>query len=101
MIRGREGLGLGDVWLVGMIGAFTGWIGVIFTLFAGSLLGSICGIAYALTGRARRLPVLDSPASSERDSILLTPIPFGPFLAIAAAIFALFQPRLPDWYLFG
>jgi leader peptidase (prepilin peptidase)/N-methyltransferase len=105
-IRGRDGVGLGDVWLVGMVGAFLGWPGVLFTLFAGSLLGSICGLVYAISGRAKTPhdTSADNPVdatSTVPDSILLTAIPFGPFLALAAAIFALFQPQLSDWYLLG
>jgi len=105
-IRGRDGIGLGDVWLVGMVGAFIGWPGVLFTLLAGSLLGSICGLVYAIAGRVKTPPGMpegdnDSQDSSLSDSILLTAIPFGPFLALAAAIFALFQPQLSDWYLLG
>src|SRR5215469_7838392 len=49
-LRGREGVGMGDVWLLGMIGAFLGWPGALFTLFVGSLLGTIGAIALALGG---------------------------------------------------
>ena len=109
-IRGRDGIGLGDVWLIGMVGAFLGWPGVLFTLFAGSLLGSIGGLVYAIAGRVKTPRIMPSDEQSDEngledsatpDSILLTAIPFGPFLALAAAIFALFQPQLSDWYLLG
>lgn len=110
LIRGEEGIALGDVFLLAMIGSFLGWQGALFTLFAGSLLGSIGGLAIAATGwmlpdehipeaiavvsGARRV---GSTAIADRP-LLRSPIPFGPFLALAAAIFALFQPQLTHWY---
>lgn len=72
-IRKAEGLGLGDVKLLGMIGAFLGYKGVIITVFLGSLTGAGIGSALA---------VLEKKG-------LKTAIPFGPFLAIGA-LFALF-----------
>ncbi|HUO06212.1 MAG TPA: prepilin peptidase [Candidatus Binataceae bacterium] len=100
LVRGQEGVGLGDVWLLGMVGAFLGWRGVFFTLFAGSLLGSVGGIAYALGQKETPVPPAD-PASEpvEADvSIMQTTVPFGPFLSLAAAIFALFQSQLMHLY---
>ncbi len=54
-IRGAEGLGLGDIYLLGMVGAFLGWPGALFTLFAGSIFGSIGGLAIS----ACRTVILD------------------------------------------
>jgi leader peptidase (prepilin peptidase)/N-methyltransferase len=112
LVRGSEGVGLGDVWLLGMTGAFLGWVGVLFTLFVGSLLGSIGGIAFALAGGAPPPPEDQVPeaiaevtgagrggdASNAEVSLLQTAVPFGPFLALAAGIFTLFQPQLAHWY---
>jgi leader peptidase (prepilin peptidase)/N-methyltransferase len=111
-IRGKEGVGLGDFYLVAIAGAFLGWPGAFFTLFFGSVFGSIGGLAIALNGwtlpegpipeaigavtGARRA---GSPA--DETSLFQRPIPFGPFLALAAAVFALFQPPLTRWYLSG
>jgi leader peptidase (prepilin peptidase)/N-methyltransferase len=112
LIRGTEGVGLGDVWLMGMVGAFLGWVGVLFTLFVGSIFGSIGGIAFGIAGGAPGPPEEHVPeaiaevtgagsaAAGEADpSLLQTAVPFGPFLALAAGIFALFQPELVHWYL--
>jgi leader peptidase (prepilin peptidase)/N-methyltransferase len=45
--RGIEGLGLGDVKMLAMIGAFTGPAGALLTLFAGSVAGSLVGLVAA------------------------------------------------------
>jgi leader peptidase (prepilin peptidase)/N-methyltransferase len=106
-IRGVEGVGTGDIYLLGMAGAFIGWPGALFTLFTGSLFGSIGGVALALAGspastepvpEAIAAVVGNSPDSPEAP-LLRTAVPFGPFLAFAAGIYALFQPQLLDWYL--
>jgi leader peptidase (prepilin peptidase) / N-methyltransferase len=111
-LRGLEGVGMGDVWLLAMAGAFLGWVGALFTLFVGSLLGAIGGIAFALSGGAPSPPEEEvppaiaaitgagrgDPASEIERPILQTAVPFGPFLALAGAIFALFQPQLASWY---
>jgi len=70
----REGLGLGDVKLMAMIGAFCGWQGALVTILLGSLAGSLVGIALLSSGRGTRR----------------TALPFGSFLAPAAwaALFA-------------
>jgi leader peptidase (prepilin peptidase)/N-methyltransferase len=101
LVRGREGVGMGDVWLLAMTGAFLGWAGVLFTLFFGSILGTVGGLAVALSGATLPAPVADpnSEPQEQDSSILRTEVPFGPFLALAAGTFALFQPALIHWYL--
>lgn len=81
--RGVEAMGLGDVKMLAMIGAFLGWRQVWMVLFVASLLGAIVGIA--LTASRRR-----SMASR---------LPFGTFLAIAAYLASLGGEPLLDWYL--
>lgn len=102
-LRNREGVGMGDVWLLGMVGAFLGWPGAVFTLFIGSILGSIGGIAFALSGGSSEPPVAEHAAGAgeTETSVLRTEVPFGPFLALAAGIFTLFQPQLAHWYFGG
>ncbi len=75
LITGKEGIGNGDFELLAFIGSFTGLIGCWISLVLGSVLGSLFGLIQLLSGKAGRF----------------TKIPFGPFLAIAAIIFGLFQ----------
>ncbi len=67
-LRGREGMGGGDVKLLAMIGAFLGIKATMVALFAGSITGAVVGGGYLLLSRSSRH----------------TPIPFGPFLALGA-----------------
>ncbi|MEY4064006.1 MAG: hypothetical protein RIR26_214 [Pseudomonadota bacterium] len=78
LLRGREGLGLGDVKYMGLIGALVGWQGVLIVMGLASMLGSVVGIAFGL----------------RRQAGLQTVLPFGPFLAFAALIVAIWQPQL-------
>lgn len=78
----REAMGFGDVKFMGAIGAFIGWKGVLFTLFASSVVGSLVGVAVLLASRGRE---------SAR-------IPYGPFLALGAAIWLFGGQLLTDWY---
>lgn len=78
-LLGRESLGFGDVKLTAMIGAFTGWQGVLVTLLIGSVLGSLAGTIAILRGRREE----SAPTLGHRS------LPFGPFLVIGALIAAL------------
>lgn len=78
----REAMGFGDVKFLACIGAFVGWQGVLFTLFAGSVAGSVAGIAGMFLQRDR---------SGAR-------IPFGPFLALGALVWVFGGNALVDWY---
>ena len=62
-IRGREGLGFGDVKMVGMIGAFQGLGPALLTVVAGSVLGSVCGLIYIAFSRK------DAPPMSYRSVV--------------------------------
>jgi leader peptidase (prepilin peptidase)/N-methyltransferase len=106
-LRGVEGVGMGDVKLIAMIGAFLGWQGALFALFVGSLAGSIVGLTKGLraapSAHSRKPsgdPVPDERGGeADRAPILRTAITFGPFLSIAAVVYALLQPELGRWYL--
>lgn len=73
-LRHREGLGLGDVKLIAMVGSFLGFTGALYTLLLGSIAGSVIGYGYIrLAGK--------DPATYE--------LPFGTFLGAAALALAL------------
>jgi leader peptidase (prepilin peptidase)/N-methyltransferase len=46
--RGREGMGMGDVKMMAMVGAFLGLRGTFLTILVGSLLGSVIGVSVVL-----------------------------------------------------
>jgi len=80
---GREGMGGGDIKLLGMIGAFLGWRSVPFTMLLSSLTGSLVGVTLMLwTGSDTKYA-----------------IPFGPFLALGAVAFIFCGDPLIAWYL--
>jgi leader peptidase (prepilin peptidase) / N-methyltransferase len=81
-LRGREGMGMGDVKMMLMVGAFFGIKRTLLTIFAGSLLGSILGIAFILSRR--------------KDSTY--ELPFGTFLGMAALLVAFFGTPVVNWY---
>jgi leader peptidase (prepilin peptidase) / N-methyltransferase len=79
---GKQGMGGGDVKLLAMIGVFTGWQGVLFTIFMGSLAGTLVGIPWALVNRKN----------------LQAAIPFGPFLALGGLVYVLWGELIVGWY---
>jgi leader peptidase (prepilin peptidase)/N-methyltransferase len=82
-ITGVEGMGGGDIKLLGMMGAFLGWPSVPVTLFIASVLGSIIGLlCMAMTGAGRRLA-----------------LPFAPFLCSGAVIHLFFSRQIIQFYL--
>jgi leader peptidase (prepilin peptidase) / N-methyltransferase len=78
-VRHREGLGLGDVKLIAMVGAFLGLQNALFTLILGSISGSVIGYSYIkLTGK--------DPTTYE--------LPFGTFLGAAALVAAFLSEKV-------
>jgi len=83
LITRKEGMGGGDIKLLGMIGTFIGWKGVIFTIFVASLAGTFVGIIVMLL----------------KGKNLKFAIPFGPFLSIGAMSYVFFGEKVLFWYL--
>jgi len=81
-VRREEGLGMGDVKMLAMIGAFLGWKAVLVTLILSSFAGALVGIGIiALSRGSMRLA-----------------LPFGTFLAVGAIAAMIVGEPLVAWY---
>ncbi len=78
----REAMGRGDLKFLAAIGAFLGWRAVLFSLFGGSLLGSVVGLMTLIIGKR----------------MWSAKLPFGPYLAFGALIWLFFGEPLMAWY---
>jgi len=81
--RGVEGMGMGDVKMLAMIGAFLGWPLMVLTLVLASFSGAVFGVAMIASGRGGAQAAL----------------PFGTFLAVGALVAAVTGQPIVDWYL--
>lgn len=75
----QEAMGGGDIKMMGMVGAFVGWTGVVLSIFLGALIGTLIYLPLSLMGRKQL-------------------VPFGIFLALGAAVAWLWGPALIGWY---
>jgi leader peptidase (prepilin peptidase)/N-methyltransferase len=78
----REAMGRGDLKFLAAIGAFLGWRAVLFSIFAGSVVGSLVGLITLIFGRR----------------VWSAKLPFGPYLAFGAITWMFFGGRLLSWY---
>jgi len=81
--RGVDAMGLGDVKMLAMIGAFLGWQQVWLVLLLSSVSGAVVGLGLWVAGRGT----------------MHSKLPFGVFLALGALAASLWGHRLIDWYL--
>ncbi len=89
LITRRRGLGYGDGKLLAIVGAYLGWQSVLVTLFLGSIIGSVLGGLWLVVARARGKKQEDGDVPLRH-----VEIPFGPFLATAALVYAFVEPWL-------
>jgi leader peptidase (prepilin peptidase) / N-methyltransferase len=82
LLRGGEGMGLGDVKMLAMIGAVVGWEPLFGVLMLASIGGAVAGILLAIFTRAT----------------LRNALPFGVFLGLALLVVVFFGPTLLGWY---
>jgi leader peptidase (prepilin peptidase)/N-methyltransferase len=81
-LRRREGMGLGDVKMMLMAGAFLGVKRVLLTIFVGAVLGSVLGLLFILVRRK----------GSDYE------LPFGTFLGAAALLVVFYGTPAVNWY---
>ena len=82
-LRGVEAMGMGDIKMMLMVGAFLGWRLAALTIFIGVFSGSLAGIALMFRRGRRNLQMM---------------LPFGIFLGIGAVVSLLAGTRLIAWY---
>ncbi|HYP54010.1 MAG TPA: prepilin peptidase [Pyrinomonadaceae bacterium] len=82
-LRGVEAMGLGDVKMMFMVGAYLGWPLTVLTIFLGVLTGSVVGVAIMLRRGRGDMKML---------------LPFGIFLGLGAIISLLFGLSIVTWY---
>jgi leader peptidase (prepilin peptidase) / N-methyltransferase len=82
-LRGIEAMGLGDVKMMFMVGAYLGWRLTVLNIFLGVFSGSLIGIALMLRQGKRNMQML---------------LPFGVFLGIGAIAALIFGPDIVEWY---
>jgi len=82
-LRGVEAMGLGDVKMMFMVGAYLGWRLTIVTIFLGVLSGSLIGVALMVRQGKKDMQML---------------LPFGVFLGIGSIIALLIGPHIVEWY---
>ena len=81
----REAMGMGDVFLMGAVGALFGPVAVLVTLILSSVFGSIVGVALILLSKTK----LGG----------FTPIPYGPYICMGCLAWMFYGPQLVDWYM--
>lgn len=82
LVTGKDGMGYGDFKLLAMLGAWGGWQILPLTILLSSLVGAIIGLVLLRWRHAKTS----------------TPIPFGPYLAIAGWIALLWGGQITDFY---
>jgi leader peptidase (prepilin peptidase)/N-methyltransferase len=82
LIRKKEGLGMGDVTMMLMVGAFLGWPRTLLVLILASFVGAAVGV-FLIARRGKDFQFA---------------LPFGTFIAPAAFVALLWGQRIVDWY---
>lgn len=82
-LRGIEAMGLGDVKMMFMVGAYVGWRLTILTIFLGVLSGSVIGVTLMLRQGKKNMQML---------------LPFGVFLGIGSVVALLAGNHIVEWY---
>lgn len=106
LVRGQEGMGMGDVKLMAMLGAFLGLESIPFIIFGAALQGTVFAVIFLVLGGEARTVHPDDEVEKEEESVGQDGgededssvgqmmLPFGPFLALAGLEWYLFQEVL-------
>lgn len=82
LVTGKDGMGYGDFKLLAALGAWLGFQSLLTIIIMSSVVGAVVGIAGVLAlGRDRQVP-----------------IPFGPYLAMAGWLVAMWGDEITHWY---
>lgn len=81
---GREAMGMGDVFLMGAIGAIFGPVAVLVTLILSSVFGSVIGVVLILLSKTKLGK--------------FTAIPYGPYICMGCLAWMFWGPKIVSWY---
>ena len=81
----REAMGLGDVFLMGAVGALFGPVAVLVTLILSSVFGSIVGLSMVALSKTKFGKFVE--------------IPYGPYICLGCLAWMFYGPELVGWYL--
>ena len=81
----REAMGMGDVFLLGAVGAISGPVAVLVVLVASSVFGSVVGISMIILNKAKLGK--------------FTAIPYGPYIFMGSVFWMFWGPDFVNWYL--
>ena len=81
----REAMGMGDVFLMGAVGAISGPLGVLFTLIFSSVFGSLFGLSLIALSKTKFGKFVE--------------IPYGPYICAAHLLYLFYGAEIVNWYL--
>ncbi len=81
----REAMGMGDVFLMGAVGALFGPVAVVVTLMLSSVFGSLAGVGLMALAKARLGKFVA--------------IPYGPYICLGCLVWMFWGPQLVNGYL--
>ena len=80
----REAMGLGDVFLMGAVGALFGPVAVLVTLILSSVFGSVVGVSMVALSKTKFGKFVE--------------IPYGPYICMGCLAWMLYGPEIVRWY---
>lgn len=81
----REAMGMGDVFLMGAVGALFGPVAVLVTLILSSVFGSVVGLSMVALSKTKFGKFVE--------------IPYGPYICMGCLVWMFYGPELVEWYL--